>query len=267
MYLNVEKGMWVCFRCSEKGGFLQFLKMFGLDPNAIRPRKFKVEKPTPPPEPWPQSVKIQPGTRAWDYLTKDRAFVNGVKKRFPLTDMDIFRWDLEVGKEWPWDSYVFWPVYDPQSRKLSVHLRRFQMDGPRALNQPKGLDKTLLGIQMTHYYPCDAIALTEGPYDAAHVTRELMNDDILGLALMGHDITPLQLLQLRNLKLPVLVMLDADAWDKAQKMAKEISRWVPAYAVPIHEGDPDEHKREALLRMIGKALASKPTAKREEAPG
>lgn len=256
LYLNLNKGLWVCFRCNEKGGFLAFLKLFGLDPNAIRPRKLRQEsKPAPPPERWPESVKIQPGSRAYEYLTNGRAIVDGKKVRSALQDLDIFRWNLEVGKEWPWDSYIFWPVHDLQNRRIAMHLRRFQFDGPRALNEPKGIDKTLLGAELPYYFPCDAIAITEGPYDAAHVTRELLRDNILGMALMGHSITPLQLLQLRNLGFPILVMLDADAWDAAVKMAREVSRWVPAYPVKLPAGDPDEYHRKDLLGFIGKALA------------
>jgi hypothetical protein len=254
LYFNLDKGAWICFRCNEKGSLSSFLKLFGLSPTIAPPRKFKQEKPAPPPNPWPESIKISTSCRAYEYLTKGRSLGG---KRSCLTDMDIFRWDLKVGKEWPWDNYIFWPVIDQESKLRSVHLRRFQLEGPRALMQPSGVDKTLLGADQVSFHPCDAVAIVEGPYDAAHVTRELMPHGILGMALMGHSITPLQLLQLKNIGLPVLVMLDADAWEAAQELARSINRWVPAYPVNIPTGDPDEHSGASLLQMVAKAITPK----------
>lgn len=240
LYFNVVKGVFTCFRCNEGGRAFKLLNKLGINTTSkvpIRPKvKPKVQRV------WPKHGRIDPDSQADRYL----------KQRRHLVDEDLELWGLRVGMDF-WNDYVVWPIQLRDQKEIGLHLRRYRLTGQRALNYPAGIDKPLLGSHLIDAVEPKEIVIVEGPYDAAHVTRELMPEGMLGLALMGHSINTLQCAQLAELGLPVTIMLDPDAIDAACLMASTVKRWAPRVTVAkLTRGDPDEHTKTELLEAVGR---------------
>lgn len=242
LYFNLDKGAWICFHCSERGRAPLLFAKLGIS-NLGLAKIVKAKPKLPPPDPsWPPHEKIRPDSRVWRYL----------RKRGMVWD-DVVLWRLQAGIE-RYRDYVLWPVLDGDGKLLSVHCRRFQLNGARGLMYPAEQNRSLLGLHLIAMEARERLVLVEGPYDAAHITRQLWADEIGALALMGHNITPLQCLQLQQLGLPVTVMLDADVHEEALKLAQELARWVPTSISFLQGGDPDDLSRNELRVALSSAV-------------
>jgi hypothetical protein len=238
LYFNLEKGVWTCFHCNEKGRLDKLFKTLGLD-LLVPPRKRSrgVKSQEREPVSWPDSNKISIPSSVWSYLS--------IRRGWKKVDLDL--WQVRQGQG-KWEDFVLFPVLDRERALLGIHGRRFRFTGPKAINHPSGQDKAVLGMHLVPVLNPERIVVVEGPYDAVHVTRELHGT--LGLALMGHGITPLQTLQISSLRLPTYLMLDGDAWKAAKEMERNYSRWAPCKAVRLDKGDPDEYNGMELAAII-----------------
>lgn len=236
LYFNTTKGVWTCFRCNESGRVSKLFRELGIPLNGVEPKRRRKTAIQPEPEVWPETRDF--GTDALQYL----AGRNCLQKEIAL-------WQMRQGTD-RYEDYVFFPVLDKSGSRVGMHGRRFRYSGSKALNFPRGADKGILGMHLIPELNPKELVVVEGPYDATHVTRELMPDRMLGLALMGHGMTPLQMLQLSSVNLPVYLMLDGDAWESCKQMQRTFSRWSPCKAVRLLRGDPDEHGRKELLETI-----------------
>lgn len=240
LYFNVAKGVWTCFKCNEKGRALKLLKELGVKLPGIGYQMKRAVVVAPPKITWPEHKALKPGSDAWRYLLDERKMTPG----------DIAMWQLRVGAGLNQD-YVLWPVLDADGELRGVHLRRYRFQGDRALMFPKLVDRLMLGAHIVAQGSFHTVVIVEGPYDAAHVTRELWEDGFISLALMGHSITRLQCLQLKAIGLPAVIMLDADAAEDTRQMARDVARWLPVRKVYLTGKDPKHLPRAQLLSLLG----------------
>ena len=237
LYLNCQKGVWICFRCDARGQARVLLKELGIAGQAPSLRR------RPKPQEWPSHpLDVQPlGRAAREYLLRRRR----------LGEREVKLWRLVQGAG-AYQDFILWPLLDGEGTSSGWHGRRFRMTGQKAVNVPPGMDRSVLGLHLVPQLRPRMVLVVEGPYDAAHVTRLLAPERALGLALLGTTMTRLQALQLSNLRLPLLLMLDSDAWGTSLRMARELGRWAgDCRPVRLERGDPDDLSRAELLAAIG----------------
>lgn len=193
LYVNVIRGLYVCFKCHEKGRLDDLGEVPNQTTQGLRER-LKIVK-TPPkeqkfyPETWLKQYDMPT-----DYWTVKRGLNPSVVAQFGL------------GFD-PFSGRVTLPLRDMHGRVLGVTFRNLDPDARPKYLHPKGfpVGRHLYGAWLLSGQK--KVALVEGQVDAVSCWQ----DRVPALALMGSRITRDQIKTLQRLGITtVVLMLDND---------------------------------------------------------
>lgn len=256
--ISLDKGIFHCWQCEYSGNLRKLLKDYlGKSPNLeeyVSPSDllrmdiaFDVEEEKPVFKPFNLPIEYVP------FDGRKLGFVGQKAHRYALsrmTDEDIKHYQIGYCGLGDYKWRIIVPVF--QGKDVVYFVGRAFM-GHKDLpyrNPDKeecGVGKEEIIFNFDGAKKENQAVICEGVFDAIRVGND-------GVAIFGTYPSSQQIERLTQLK-KLFVMLDADALDKAVKMAirlKEQDKSI-IYVVEISEGDPDNYERPTLRDMINRA--------------
>lgn len=292
LYINPSKEVFICFKCSAKGGIRRLFKDLGirganklsLGEVAERIEKAKTLRNFSKPYKLPEELQSSKLPREYILLHENipsisaqRAF-RWLNKR-GVTWEDISEWEIGFCMAGDYASHLILPIRDRKNRIVSFQARRFiGVADPKSKNPPSPknvIAKTDVLYGYNKIQKGGLIVLVEGPFDVIHVNREMKKIDwpIQACALLGHTISQIQVQLLVNL-MPqcVWVMMDGDAALDGRSIAIHLTQWVQGEVrwSKLAEGDPDDLAGEKIVQVLAESSPMHPfqnLPKREEYTG
>lgn len=249
LWLNSEKLVGICYRCTEGGSIWKFLKLFGIQ--SVTETKKTLELPKEKQEivvtalpdgavPLWNSNSIM-AKKAIDYLVNTRGLL--------IEEIESYR--IHYCYEGKLQGNVIIPIFDLDGTTLlGWQARRFIFQGKKSLN-PVGSNGRLFGLPQSKGKK--GLLITEGPFDQILAGRRLAEADVGVIALLGHSLSVSQAGMIRYLLAPEVcwILLDPDAFSDQQKIAMALRReGLEVYLCPKQRADPDELSQEELLAAL-----------------
>lgn len=246
LYINVEKGVYVCFSCGAKGGFLRLVRMVtkGVDVQRELAKytavtSEEVEKKATERFSMPKEFFKLPQYRSQDkseFSKKARAYLNSRK----ISDSQISFYKIGHCIGGQFGQRVIVPVLDEFEDMVSFIARDYTgLQKPKVLT-PSKLSQSSHGIK-DHVYNLHVaketrdIIITEGVFSA-------ISSGPRAIAIFGKVASEKQLNAIVATKpLKVTILLDPDAKREAQTLAAQLSNRVPKVLVAnLTNGDPND---------------------------
>lgn len=248
MYINVEKGLFICHYCGEKGTLKYLLKKFAegaeLEPRSERIEKKRYEKIDFSIFPKvKKSKETSLGWMAYKYL-ENRG----------ITEEEIETYDIRYATEDRYAGRVLIPVYEEEKVVCFSARACYKYIKPKYLFPHYGETILTAGEAIFGYDKMRQIkgiseaCIVEGVFDAVAINRKYLMQ-YHGLAIMGNSITDVQIYKLLKLDKDAIfwVMLDATARHEALRVAKKLEAYGRNVKIVfLEKGDPDIATREEL---------------------
>lgn len=266
----VKGAVFHCFRCEERGSVKFLFRKLGIKPGQVhlsmedlrakvlKQDKFKAfgkERLRPKLE----AMNFPPEFK--ELHKKDKS--HSAKLAFRLLDRrgldweDVRKWQIGYASAGKYLQHIIFPVKNEDF--LNVTFQARQYIGPKDTKNPfddgttYSRTDTLYGIQFMK--KGNSIVLVEGPFDAIYLNKvfELLGMPFTALALLGHQITRVQIMYLADfLPSAIFVMLDSDVKKEARVMGQELASWfeIPVYITELEYGDPDDLTPEEVLENL-----------------
>jgi hypothetical protein len=201
--INIRNGAAHCFNCDFKGRHVQLLVLRRLQVQTEGLELEGVEAPVKAPEPIALPKDFQVLDRTYDVL--DRQALNYLLKR-GITRKQIIHNRIGVSLVGKLGYRIIFPVWVGKELKGLVARDFTGTQKPKYLNS--GGDKYLY-----HFNPkARTCVLSEGAFKALRIARVLDDPEACSAALLGHDLTTIQLGQLLESKCErVILWPDPDA--------------------------------------------------------
>jgi len=243
--INVDKGMWICFRGCGQGSLRSFIqKFFGFDNLALskylNDREFSFDINM-----FDEELSLETG----DLPEVEFPFTNGYVPEWifdrGFTKKALKRWDCGVDS----DNNLIIPIKDRESRLVGWVTRQYDRE-PKYLYS-KGLKKSKVLFGEFNIEPCSFICVTEGTLDAIWLDQYGYSS----VAILGANMSTSQ--QEAVLKLPtdeLVLCLDNDDAGKigTDRIMSCISkRFVVSYIqLPNEYKDVQDIRDETVLNKI-----------------
>lgn len=252
LWLNQEKGLGICFKCSEGGSVYKFFKLLGIEQGFESKKILSMPKKEPekstsdlPPNATPLWIsKSIMAEKAKDYLVLKRG----------LLPEEIEQYKIHFCNGGELAGNIVIPIYDATGKMLGWQARRYALSGKKSSN-PEGSNGRLFNIDK-----CVGkwgLLVVEGPFDAILCHRKLSEAGIGVVALLGHSLSVNQAGIIKHILNPekVWVMLDPDAFSDQQKIGLTLRKeGLDATLCPKQRGDPDELSEEELLEAMNQSV-------------
>jgi len=251
LHIDIKTGMFHCFRCGLAGrGLQRFIELaegksfapltveeFDRDISDFRKKINKV---------------LENKLVAQKKLEYPESYVSAFESKYALnyiyfrgiTDEAIRKFKLGWCSEGDHAFSVMFPSFDKRGN-LIYYSGRFVLGViPKSLNAELDKGDLLYGYEFLDFKK-DYVVITEGPFSCVTV-----NDN--AIALYSKNITPQQLIKLRNLPFSKFyVMLDGDARKEALKLAENLFKFDKrVFIVPMQEKDPNDLGYKACWELI-----------------
>jgi DNA primase len=244
MGINLDKKNFSCFRCGEKGSapkLIQALLNVRIDQAYDIIRKYQQDRPSDPKKIRQTAQQIvMPSGISKEFYDPFLKYIE--KRRFPLSVID--QYDLYCGGivgDFPYRIVI--PVY--YGGQIVTFVGRDITDQSDRKYKAYPIEKSVLPVKSTLYGIDDVYrkaVLVEGIFDAWRVGRGAVAS--FGTAMSDEQVNLLSKLQ------SVYIMWDADASEKAKKLAHRISSVVKhVEVITLSEGDPDNLSEEIIIQI------------------
>ena len=251
LHIDLKTGMFHCFRCGLSGiGLKRFIELnegistrnltvedFDKDISDFRKKiieKFNIPK-----------SKIQKLTFPESYVSafESKYALNYIRHR-GIKDEVIEKFKLGWCSEGDFAFRVMFPSFNKNEDLIYYSGRSILGTIPKSLNVKIDKNDLLYGSDFLDYKK-DFIVITEGPFSCITV-----NDN--AVALYSKNITPQQLIRLRNFKFKKFyIMLDGDAREQAVKLAESLLKFGKSpYIVKLADKDPNDLGYEECWKLI-----------------
>ena len=255
-YINLEKRLFYCHKCEEKGLLSTLLKYCGLEREARvqfwKKRDKVVFKP-----PVPINIGDFPRVCSHGGMLDDMALTYLTRRGF--TAKEIVEHDIRYGQLPPWYGRVIFPIYE--GKEFVCLSARAYMPGaePRYLFPAKGQTR-LKANEIVYFAGGDILddtkfVIVEGVIDAISVQRKLPKG-FCALATLSHSIGLIQLAKIMALGegIEIYLMFDPDSMKENLRSAKTFSdSGRKAYICRLTSKDPDEAPEDEIRKAIAEA--------------
>ena len=251
-YINLDKKVFCCHFCGEKGTLKQLLKEYGAT-GEPEPREGVTEKKKYEPVDFSKFPRV---TGCVESNLDMLAFAY-LKSRGIGWD-EITAYDIRFSDSGRYYGRVLVPIYE--GGKLVNFIGRSFMDviKPKYLFPHTGetlltQNEAVFGYEEALKGECGAVVITEGVFDAMAVNKIA---DIRGVAILSSYLSDGQYRKLMRLprSIAYFVSLDADAHRHAVKIAKKLHNGDRNVAVVLlQQGDPASLSKEELVAALGAA--------------
>jgi DNA primase len=263
LYASISTGAWICFKCNKAGGIIMlFAELEGLTyaEAEIEIKNAGVRRTWRPIETDDRPVMIDPPKEFVPCHDSGRWRIPRYLTERRISKTTILDWGLGYCERGTYRGRIVIPFTTGGERSFTARAVSPTM-------QPRYLGPEVDEGHGRRFLPGwkfaskgDAVVICEGPFDA----MRLYSAGLKPLALLGKAIGATQRKRIRELAPSrVTIMLDADAWESARAVAHELAPFVrDLRAVPLHDGDPDDHEEGELRELVSSATGIE-TAERD----
>lgn len=252
LYINISysssrSGLWICYRCGEKGGYQGLLRRLGIEDRKSYPTKKQFTQLV---SDWeksysnskdlendkyylPTTLPLCSWMDSYRYL-KDRG----------ISDDDMVYYGMRIGSGRFTDRVVVPVVEDG---KIIFWTARAIFDDmvPRYLNPSVGKNGAVFNLEGARKMS-STVVICEGVFDAIRVGRN-------AVSLFSKTLSSIQLKKLYQAKFfKYIVSLDGDARDETYKICKQLDSYgLSTYYVLLPDKvDPDDYGRENMNHLL-----------------
>jgi DNA primase len=272
LYANFDSGLWVCFRCEEKGNFFQLVRRMALDDHSIEAKEYlqglddvpdgtgdlvklgvAVEEEVSIPPPTATPLVPPTGTvPAWEKqdstiieLRRRRGFEYVLSRGVAPAAIEFY--GVRVGIAGKYEGRVLIPVIHPILQQPVGWIARAYLPllAPKVLNTPsvggRSIDECPFNLDKAIGLYKDVV-LVEGVFDA-------MKHGPRFLSLQGKTLTSGQRNTIVKARFDaVTVLLDQDAKRESRVLARSLRLFFDRvyWAVILDAKDPNEASREQV---------------------
>lgn len=256
-YIYTDQLAFHCFRCWEGNTVWRLFQHMGIEyKKGSEPVQTKFLKP-PADLPQKRMVELPEMTMRFDQshsMMRDMALDYLVDRRGLSWD-EIVAYDIQFCSSGKYAGNLIFPIRNRARETVSWQAKRYMLAGQKNDNPQEGPGKSelLYGIDMA---PKDGVlVIVEGPLDAIALNRMLLENGFGAIAILGHTISKLQALTIRNILNPlwVYLMFDADVSAEETKRSAEELRFAGIDDIRIcslEKGDPDDLTPSGLQQQL-----------------